>query len=124
MIVLSSVDGLTKGTYSLSSINTWDDVDVSVSRFNTASRKIKPGDATGLQQIYGGGGSINLIKRGAIITSEENVGNIRSIFYIMYLKFALLIPTFYFKKIIQILILRYPILLIWFYSIPLFIDDW
>ena len=53
MIVLSSGDGLTKGIYSLSTITAGDDVDVPVIRFNKASRKLKAGDATGLQKIYG-----------------------------------------------------------------------
>ena len=42
------------------------------------------------------GESINWITKGAIIISEENVGNIGRIFYIMYLIYALLINTFYF----------------------------
>ena len=51
------------------------------------------------------GESVNWIKKGAIPISEENVRNIGRIFYIMYLIYALLINTFYFKKRIHILIL-------------------
>ena len=42
MIIFLSIDGLTKGTYSLSAVTAGNDVDVPVSRFNTTIRKINP----------------------------------------------------------------------------------
>ena len=42
MIIFLSIDGLTKGIYSLSAVTAGNDVDVPVSRFNTTIRKINP----------------------------------------------------------------------------------